>query len=113
MPSKKELLRQIERKDARIHDLEMKNRRLEDLIDSLRGEIRKTDGELCDAIKTVSATPPDCTRGEWCRACTFEKAHIVRRHDGYNARLDVIRYCGKAMACQNFVQKPFDNVKEK
>lgn len=47
--------------------------------------------------EAVAKTPEDCVRGDWCRACAFDKWYCI--HDR------VYYYCGKNDACPNMLKK--------
>ena len=97
--------------NAATKTLELRDAEINFLIkerDKLRMDLLEKEKELKEARKIIDqyrtlsdATPADCKRGSWCKACEFVKP--MRTYTGLVFREDY--FCGKAGACSNFVQK--------
>ena len=98
-------------KSARIKELEsiieIKDRSIahhEKLLKDLENKFADVEHELNEIAQVKSATPSDCTPGEWCSACKFSEEYFLRDHfTGYGNR--IVHLCNKAGSCVNFVQK--------
>lgn len=90
-----DLTREICEKDDRIKELEAD-------VAEKEAEINRLSQTLCDYTALRDATPDDCKRGEWCKACEFVKEFRVRCGPW---RTHTIWACGKGESCPNFVQK--------
>lgn len=95
------ILKTLDQRDVEINFL-IKER------DKFKEELIKTEEklkearEIIDQYRTLSdATPSDCKRGAWCKACEFVKP--MRTYSGLVFREEY--FCGKAESCKNFVQK--------
>ena len=87
-----ELERAVETKDLQIQRLE--------------SDVATLKYKLSEIQQYVNTTPPDCKRGEWCRACEFCKSVYVSTYSRYLD--DTIYICGKGESCKHFVSKERD-----
>lgn len=103
----KEIARLKKECDIRDHVIE----KLKEDIKDLTRNHTKLNEDLEEARRIIeeyrcldAATPSDCKRGEWCKACEFKK-EIHTRYGFFGTGTMTSYFCGKAESCQNFVQE--------
>jgi hypothetical protein len=92
---------QIKEKDELLKSLEKYNAVLNDELQTKKIELARAEVKVKEYTTLNDATPEDCKRGPWCKACGFNKELVE-----YRGRFrDSVYFCGKAESCSNFVQK--------
>lgn len=86
----------------KFHELEKELVRTQSEFYDLRRSYETLERKVEEYEKRLENTPTDCKVGSWCKACEFGKAVYIRSRIYGDTDL---YYCGKAEACQNFIQK--------
>lgn len=87
-----------------IDELKRDKRELTDIATDHNNAIADLKAALRKFEVLNNATPENCKRGEWCKACEFAKEiRVPVGSFGYKTEY----FCGKNEACSNFVQKEF------
>ena len=87
----------------KIRELEAELEKKDREINKLKNELDVYRIKVADMEAYSNTTPPDCVRGNWCKACEFVKPYYIR---GYlSSYSDTIYVCGKGKSCEHFVPK--------
>ena len=97
---------EIDRLRSVINDYNNEKYELMCDIRTLTANINELEKALLRFTELEDATPEDCKRGEWCKACEFAVCRLVRvQHPNFATRYHTVYMCGKGESCQHFVQR--------
>ena len=95
---------ELEGKNQLIVNITNDNKKLSNQNVELNDTIADAKRVLKEFMKADEATPKDCKRGSWCKACEFNKSiRVPFGMFGYREEY----FCGKEESCSNFVQREF------